>query len=152
MKFKISYLLILIDIYNLIMSVQTDKMIRQLEADLSEFLIDETTPPNPAHRNESETYKYKGLMLLSIDPRVKRFENTFLVRIGTLEAEFTLSAGEKVQGSVGPLEDKLIFKWFNIGDNSKILQTAYRRLMQEMLEEKEDIRPFGLDMDDDDDV
>jgi len=127
----------------------TDKIIRQLESDLSEFLIDEMSPPNPAHRNESEMYKYKGLMLLSIDQRKKRFEKTFLVRIGTLEAEFSLVNGEKIHGALGPAEDKLILKWFKIGDNASQLQTAYRK-MSMLMEEEQAIQPF--DMDDDDDI
>ena len=126
-----------------------NKEIRQLESDLSEFLIDEMTPPNPAHRNESEMYKYKGLMLLSIDNRVKRFEKTFLVRIGTLEAEFSLIDSEKVHGALGAREDKLIPKWFKLGDNANRLQEAYRK-MSAAMEDGEAIRPFDMDDDDDD--
>lgn len=130
--------------------MQSQKYIRKLEADLSEYLITETSPPNPAHRKESEVYKYKGLMLLSIDPKVKRFENTFLVRIGTLEAEFSLFSGEKIHGSVGPVEDKLVFKWFNLGDNADTLQFAYRLLMNELISDMKG-EPFDIDSIDDDD-
>ena len=127
--------------------MEAQKYIRKLEADLSEFLVDETTPPNPAHRKESEIYKYKGLMLLSIDPRIKRFENTFLVRIAGLEAEFSLVTGEKVHGSVGVVEDKLVFKWFNMGDHPETMQYAFRLWMNELMGETE-IKPFGIDDDD----
>ena len=125
-----------------------NKIIKQLEGDLSEFLIDEMSPPNPAHRSESEMYKYKGLMLLSMDPNVKRFERTFLVRIGTLEAEFSLSNGDKILGTVGPIEDKLVPKWFKIGDHAELLQTAFRKIMASLEEEKL-LQPFDLDDDDD---
>jgi len=130
-------------------SDEHNKLIRQLESDLSEFLITEMSPPNPQHRSEAEMYKYKGLMLLSVDPRLKRFDRTFLVRIGTLEAEFSLSTGEKIHGSVGAKEDKLVFKWTTLGDNLKSLQTVYRRIMS-MQEEEKQILPFDLGFDDDD--
>ena len=125
-----------------------NKYVRQLESDLSEFLIDEMSPPNPEHRNESEMYKYKGLMLLSMDPNVKRFERTFLVRIGTLEAEFSLTSGEKVHGGIGAIEDKLVLKWFKLGDNAEVLQSVFRKIMAQK-EEERNIQPFGLDDDDD---
>ena len=126
----------------------SQKLIRELESDLSEFLIEEMSPPNPQNRNESEMYKYKGLMLLSMDPKVKRFEKTFLVRIGTLEAEFSLSTGEKIHGGIGPIEDKLVLKWFKIGEHAEVLQAVYRKI-QKANEEDNEIKTFGLDDDDD---
>ena len=132
------------------MNIDYNKYIRKLESDLSEYIISEVSPPNPEQRKESEIYKYKGLMLLSIDPRVKRRERTFLVRIGTLEAEFSLNSGEKIIGGIGALEEKLVHKWFNMSDNAETLQTVYRKMTREMEQEKE-IVPFGMDDFDDDD-
>ena len=126
------------------------KYLTKMESDLSDYIISEMFPPNSEQRKDSEIYKYRGLMLLSIDPRIKRFEKTFLVRIGTLEAEFSLITGEKIHGGLGSVEDKLVFRWMNQGDNAEVLQMLYRKLMQQAEQEAE-IRPFDLDGSDDDD-
>lgn len=118
------------------------RIIDKLEHDLSHYIISELCNSDPTKRATSELYKYKGLGI-SVDTRSKKQEKTFSVRIGVLEAEFKISNGEKVSGSLAPEEEKLVRFWMSQSDNGNLL-----RMIFEQSGEKREIPILPFDLDD----
>lgn len=117
------------------------KIVDKLEHDLSHYIISELCNADPTKRASSELYKYKGLSI-TVDPRSKKHEKTFSVRIGVLEAEFKVSSGEKVSGSLAPQEEKLVRFWMSQSDNGNLLRMIFE---QNNARKEVPILPFDLE-------
>ncbi len=81
----------------------------------------------------SFTYRYNNLKFFMAPSKVK--EPHFYVRLGISEACFSITTGNKIDGSLGP-EDRLVQKWANRINIQRELETYWQALAQE-LKEKE---------------
>src|SRR5574344_2402141 len=90
----------------------------RLENSLIDFFLDEYGY-NRGARDNSIMYRYRGLKI-GIYFRAFPTE-AFYIRIGMMEAVFILKNGEKILGSLGGNDERIVQKWLNRADNKDVL-------------------------------
>lgn len=82
------------------------------------FLKEKTRHAKNSNDNNHALLKYRGLSLTLNDDNPRNI--LFIVRIGTLEAQFRLFDGSKVQGSLAG-DERIVLQWFLFGGNKEQL-------------------------------
>ena len=101
-----------------------DQLYNKLENSLSYFLIEENCKLDPMKRNSPEVYRLKGL---NIEARDFGGSQSLAVRIGSLEAEFNISSGEKCSGGLPYEDERLIKIWINQPENNQQIQQVFKK-------------------------
>ncbi len=121
--------------------MKTRRLIEKLEHDLSNFLVAEMCKLDPEKVASPEAFRFKGL---NITPSYVEGtqEKTISVRIGGLEADFSIGTYEKISGSLPTEDEKNIILWLKRRENVYDLRLIFDK---DKMRRQAAIIPFDLE-------
>ena len=102
-------------------NVEMAKSLKELSDDLKAIIID---LQSDAHNKSNLRPERYNNLKLSMDPAKDRTPHV-IINITMSEAQFNVTSGEKMNGSLGP-DERYVIRWFNKSGTLQALQETWK--------------------------